>query len=103
MNNLTDFNLQAHSLQLIHNQTDHMAEKYHYARFEKDTRYYLISLEKDLFEHWIITLVNGRIQTRLGQIRTLAFSTYSEAFNQFCIATKTRVKRGYQLESLSMA
>jgi predicted DNA-binding WGR domain protein len=85
---------------MIKNQTYNNDEKYHFARFEKDTRYYLISLEKDLFEDWIITLINGRIQTRLGQTRTLAFLTYTQALSQFCIATKTRVKRGYHLQSL---
>lgn len=96
MNNLTDSNVQTKCLQLIRDKTTSICEECHFARFEKGTRYYLILLEKDLFEDWIITLVNGRIQTRLGQTRTLAFACYLEAYSQFGIATKTRLKRGYQ-------
>ena len=48
-------------------------EHYHAARFEKDTRYYVIRLEKDLLGDWVITVCNGRIKSRLGQSRILAF------------------------------
>ncbi|EHL32378.1 hypothetical protein [Legionella drancourtii] len=55
-------------------------DTYHTARFEKDMRYYVIRLSKDLLDDWVITLINGRIKTKLGQIRTLAFANFSDAF-----------------------
>ena len=48
-------------------------ELYHAARFEKETRYYVIRLENDLFGDWIITASNGRIKSKLGQTRIIAF------------------------------
>lgn len=47
-----------------------ISETYHMIRFEKDTRYYSMSIEKDLLDDWIIIVINGRSQTKLGQIRT---------------------------------
>ncbi|MFT4060590.1 MAG: hypothetical protein QM652_13730 [Legionella sp.] len=48
-------------------------ECYHELRFEKDSRYYVIRLSKDLLDDWVLTLINGRIKSKLGQIRTLVF------------------------------
>lgn len=74
-------------------------ERYHAARFEKDTRYYVIRLSKDLLEDWVITLINGRIKSKLGQSRTLAFANFNEAFDSFCQQAKIRHQRGYQLKN----
>ena len=72
---------------------------FHAVRFEKGTRYYTIILDKDLFDDWVVTIVNGRIDTKLGKIRKIAFSCFSDAFDQFITTTKTRTKRGYSLDS----
>ena len=61
-------------------------ERYHAARFEKDTRYYVIRLSKDLLEDRIITLINGRIKSKSGQNRTLAFANFNEAFDSFSVS-----------------
>ena len=74
-------------------------ERYHAARFEKDTRYYVIRLSKDLLEDWVITLINGRIKSKLGQSRTLAFANFNEAFDSFCQQAKVRHQRGYRLKT----
>ncbi|MCW8419957.1 MULTISPECIES: WGR domain-containing protein [Fluoribacter] len=74
-------------------------ERYHSARFEKDTRYYVIRLSKDLLEDWVITLINGRIKSKLGQSRTLAFANFNEAFDSFCQQAKIRHQRGYHLKT----
>ncbi|BCA93717.1 hypothetical protein TUM19329_00780 [Legionella antarctica] len=74
-------------------------ERYHTARFEKDTRYYVLRLSKDLLEDWVITLVNGRIKSKLGQSRTLAFANFNDAFDSFCQSAKIRHQRGYHLKS----
>ncbi|MFA5960498.1 MAG: hypothetical protein WC785_08265 [Tatlockia sp.] len=71
------------------------------ARFEKDSRYYVIRLSKDLLDDWVIVLINGRIKSRLGQSRTIAFSNFSEGFNHFCSLAKTRYLRGYQLKTFA--
>ncbi len=73
-------------------------ELYHCARFEKDTRYYVIRLSKDLLEDWVITLIKGPIKSKLGQSRTLAFANFNEAFDSFCQLAKIRHHRGYQLK-----
>lgn len=72
---------------------------FNFARFEKGTRYYTIILDRDLFDDWVITVANGRIGTKLGRVRTLAFPSFTDAFNQFFTAAKLRAKRGYSLES----
>lgn len=72
---------------------------FQYARFEKGTRYYTVILDKDLFDDWVITIANGRIGTKLGRIRKIAFPCVADALNQFHTTTKIRAKRGYQIES----
>lgn len=73
-------------------------EYYHQARFEKESRYYVIRLSKDLLKDWVVTLINGRIKTKLGQSRTLAFTHFNDAFDNFCMLANVRHQRGYQLK-----
>ena len=84
---------------MTENQTDCVDQKYHVARFEKGTRYYTVILDKDLFNEWVITIANGRIGTKLGRIRTIAFPCFVDACDKFQATMKNRVKRGYLLES----
>ncbi len=83
-------------LSMVQNDTDLIFE---HARFEKGTRYYTVILDKDLFDDWVITIANGRIGTKLGRIRKIAFPCFADACAQFHNATKIRIKRGYLLES----
>jgi hypothetical protein len=76
-------------------------EVYHVARFEKETRYYVLRLEKDLLNDWTITATNGRIRSKLGQSRTLAFPTFVDAFASFCDMAKLRYHRKYQLKIIA--
>ena len=71
---------------------------FNFARFEKGTRYYTIILDRDLFDDWVLTIANGRIGTKLGRIRKIAFPCFSDALDQFRTAAKVRTKRGYQLD-----
>ena len=87
------------ALPWVHHLDFQRKERYHAARFEKDTRYYVIRLSKDLLEDWIITLINGRIKSKLGQSRTLAFANFNEAFDSFCQQAKIRHQRGYHLKT----
>ena len=84
-------------LSMVLNDTDLL---FKYARFEKETRYYTVILDKDLFDDWVLTIANGRIGTKLGKIRKIAFPCFSDACTQFHNAAKIRTKRGYLLESL---
>jgi len=84
-------------LSMVLNYTDLL---FKYARFEKGTRYYTVILDKDLFDDWVITIANGRIGTKLGRIRKIAFPCFLDACTQFQNASKIRTKRGYLLESL---
>jgi hypothetical protein len=70
---------------------------YHYARFEKGSRYYTVRLEKDLLNDWTVVLVNGRVKSKLGQNRTMAFPNFMEAFAYFSETANLRYQRGYQL------
>lgn len=76
----------------------HFSEQvtWHTARFEKGSRYYELTLQRDLLSDWILVASNGRIQSKLGQTRTLAFPSYEEALKQFSSMAKTRYQRGYQ-------
>lgn len=74
-------------------------ELYHAARFEKATRYYVIRLEKDLLDDWVINICNGRIKSKLGQSRILAFQSLPATFEQFCFIAKERKQRRYQLKT----
>lgn len=72
---------------------------YHEARFEKDTRYYVIRLETDLFGDWTISVINGRIKSKLGQTRLLAYPYFADAFESFCDLAHIRHKRSYLLKT----
>lgn len=69
------------------------------ARFEKGTRYYTLTLQKDLLEDWVVVADNGRINSKLGQRRTLAFTFFIDAFEHFCTQANIRFKRDYQCMS----
>lgn len=69
-------------------------------RFEKESRYYLLRLEKDLLEDWTITASNGRIKSKLGQSRILPFLSYANAYDHFSCMVKIRHQRGYRLKAL---
>lgn len=72
----------------------------HAARFEKESRYYVLRLEKDLLDDWTITAINGRIKSKLGQSRIIAFPSFVDAFASFCDMAKLRYQRGYHLKTI---
>ncbi|MBA3537902.1 MAG: hypothetical protein H0T84_15075 [Tatlockia sp.] len=76
-------------------------ETYHAARFEKDSRYYVLCLEKDLLGEWTIRAINGRIKSKIGQSRTPAFHSFKDAFTCFCDMAKIRYQRGYYLKTIA--
>jgi predicted DNA-binding WGR domain protein len=66
-------------------------------RFEKDTRYYNVRLEQDLLDDWVINIAYGRINSRLGQNRLIAFEGFNLALTHFEKICKVRIKRNYQI------
>ncbi len=53
-------------------------ECWQFIRFERETRYYELRLQQDLFG-WVVVKVWGRISSRLGQMRTMPCSSFLEA------------------------
>lgn len=85
------------SNQLLNKASNDTDITFKFAQFERDTRYYTIILEQDLFKDWVITVINGRVNTKLGRIRKLAFQNCSDAILKFEEIMKTRIKRKYSL------
>ena len=84
---------------LLHYYNFRVIELYHRARFQKVTRYYTIELQKDLLGDWTVVISNGRLKSRLGRTRLIAFKNFPAAFNQFCLLCELRHHRGYFLTS----
>ena len=65
-----------------------------FARFERETRYYELRLQQDLFG-WVIVKVWGRKESRLGQMRTTPCSSFLEASRLWDAGVRARERRGY--------
>ena len=65
-----------------------------YVRFERETRYYELRLQRDLFG-WVVTKAWGRKSTRLGQARSTPCSDYNEAVRVWDTETRRRQRKGY--------
>ena len=65
-------------------------------RWEKDTRYYLVSLEKVLLDTWVITRVWGRRGTPRGQIRLEAVDSEKQGLQRIVAICRTRQQHGYK-------
>jgi len=61
--------------------------------FKRGTRYYHIALGKDLLGDWVVTCVNGSLDSRLGRIRHRGYASYETASQQFAAMTEYREKR----------
>ena len=68
-------------------------------RWTRGTRYYRAHLEQDLWSHWLLTQVNGRIGTRLGRARAKPAPTIEYALLELAAIAKRRRQRGYELTS----
>jgi hypothetical protein len=66
-------------------------------RFERDTRYYQIHLEQDLWGAWILTRVNGRRNSRLGRTLMTWPSSFESGLSALAESAKRRRLRGYFL------
>lgn len=68
-----------------------------FSRWERDTRYYELRLQQDLWGDWLLTRVWGGKGTALGQIRRELCEHYSDGLLRHKIAEAQREKRGYRL------
>ena len=68
---------------------------------EIQARYYIITLEQDLFGNYIIMRINGQLNTALGQTRQEILKNEVEAKKRFAELVKYREKvRHYELITL---
>jgi len=70
-------------------------EKPIHIRWEKDTRYYRVVFQKDLFCTWCLTLVWGKRNASLGQIKHLSVKSYQDGIQKISDIEKLRLKRNY--------
>lgn len=68
-------------------------------RFEKETRYYTLQLEEDLLGDWVVVTIHGRINSKLGQNKLVAFENFDDAFSHFQKICHIRHQRKYQIAS----
>ena len=66
-------------------------------RFERDTRYYQLHLEQDLWGAWILTRVNGRRNSRLGRALMTWPGSFEAGLSALAGSAKRRRLRGYAL------
>ena len=76
---------------------DRMTETGLHSRWERDTRYYELRVQQDLFGDWLLTRIWGRKGTALGQIRHELCESYAAGIVKFKQAEVRRDKRGYRL------
>jgi predicted DNA-binding WGR domain protein len=70
-----------------------------HSRWERDTRYYELRVQQDLFGHWLLTRVWGRKGSGLGQIRHAVCVDQTEANARYIKAEARRKKRGYHVRT----
>jgi len=66
-----------------------------HARWERDTRYYELRLERDLLGDWVLVRVWGRRGSAMGQVRKAVCGSREEGLALFADAEGRRRKRGY--------
>ncbi|WP_419418759.1 hypothetical protein ACNVED_09370 [Legionella sp. D16C41] len=81
--------------------TLHYDKSWFQLRFEKATTYYTLCLEKDLLNDWTIVISSGRRLAKSGQKRLIAFTSYSNAYEQLCNYIHNHVQQRYKLTSFA--
>ena len=65
-----------------------------FTRFERETRYYELRLQQDLFG-WVVVKSWGRKESWLGQMRSVPCDGYPEALQKWRAGLRARQRRGY--------
>jgi hypothetical protein len=66
-----------------------------HSRWERDTRYYELRVQQDLFGDWLLTRIWGRKGSALGQIRHELCESYAAGIVKFKQAEVRREQHGY--------
>jgi predicted DNA-binding WGR domain protein len=69
--------------------------EWRHSRWERETRYYELWVQQDLFGHWLLTKIWGRQGSALGQLRHEVCADQAEANARYAEAAVRRAKRGY--------
>jgi predicted DNA-binding WGR domain protein len=69
-------------------------------RWVKDTRYYELHIDQDLWGEWVFIRWWGRRGSAMGQARRLPCASYAEALDKLAAAQSLRERRGYTLAEL---
>ncbi|MEE4377745.1 MAG: WGR domain-containing protein [Candidatus Competibacteraceae bacterium] len=65
-------------------------------RWERDTRYYQVYLQQDLWGNWVVTRVWGRQGSRLGRVVNQPCANYAEAQKVLEQIGRRREQHGYE-------
>lgn len=71
------------------------AEAPMFSRWERDTRYYELCLQQDLWGDWLLMRTWGKRGTAMGQIRCELCPDYVCGVSRYRDSVITRGKRGY--------
>ena len=72
-----------------------MTDNWLHSRWEKDTRYYELRVQQDLWGQWLLTRIWGRRGSALEQIRHELCESYAAGLTKYAEAEVRRAKRGY--------
>lgn len=67
------------------------------------SRYYKVTVYKDLLNDWVLTCAWGGLNNRLGNYKHIVLKTFEDADLYIQELMKRRLKRGYKLSSSSGA
>jgi len=66
-------------------------------RFEKETRFYTVCMEQDLFDDWTVVATNGSMRSKVGTSRIFACENYNAALTKCHDLAKVRHQHKYQV------
>ena len=75
--------------------TEARAVEWLHSRWERDSRYYELLVQQDLFGHWLLTRIWGQRGSALGQLRHALCVDQAEANARYAAEAVRREKRGY--------
>ena len=58
-------------------------------------RYYMSSLQQDMFGDWVLIKYWGSSNNRVGRIKKECCESYHEGCNKLVLLNKRRIQRGY--------
>lgn len=65
------------------------------ARWESQTRYYLVKLHQDLLGDWVLTTAHGGRKSERGALRIKFVETMEKGLKEIQSIHKKRIRHGY--------